>query len=175
MTTTQLAELLTENRTKHTVDRLVSEVLKTGLDWDQFIEIFLSTPLPSKWYLTWWLSHYAEVDPEPIESRQMLFWDALIENRHPSIERDFWKLLTRISLNDDLIGNAYNEAMRVIPSQKRAVAVRAYAMEVAFNVAKRYPELIHEVNLVFENLSLEEPASMQSRKRHYLKKLKRFT
>ena len=175
MTTTKLAEILTENRTKQTVNRLVTEVLKTDLDWDQFVETFQSTPLPSKWYLTWWLSHYAEADPEPIENRQMLFWEILIENTHPSIERDFWKLLTRISLNDDLIGKAYDEAMRTIPSQKRAVAVRAYAMEVAFNVAKRYPELIHEVNLIFENLSTEEPASMQSRKRHYLKKLKRFT
>ncbi len=175
MITTQLAQILTENRTKQTVDRLVNEVLKTGLDWDQFIEIFLSTPLPSKWYLTWWLSHYAEEDPEPIESRQALFWEVLIENMHPSIERDFWKLLTRISLNDDLIGKAYDEAMRTIPSQKRAVAVRAYAMEVAFNVAKRYPDLTHEVKLIFENLSPEEPASIQARKRNFLKKLKRLT
>lgn len=172
MITTQLAEILSENRTKHTVDRLVSDVLKTGLDWDRFIETFHGTPLPSKWYLTWWLGHYVEVDPTPIESRQALFWEALIENRHPSIERDFWKLLTRISLNDDLIGKAYDEALRTIPSQKRAVAVRAYAMEVAFKVADRYPELIHEVKLIFENLSPEEPASIQARKRNFLKKLK---
>lgn len=79
--------------------------------------------------------------------------------------------MTRIEIDKDLAGLAYERAIKAITSQKEEVAVRAYAMEVAANIALNWPELSAEVIMIFEDLTLEEPASIQVRKRKYLKKL----
>ena len=174
MITRELSLKITEKRTKKNLNQLIEKVLNEGLDWDQYFPTFISLNFPEKWHLTWWLGHYVKADPAPVESRQMLLWETLFPIEHQAINRDLWRILTHLDLNEELVGIVFDEAMKVIPSQKHPAAERAYAMEVVKNITLRIPELKHEVELVFQSLSLEEPASIRARKRMFLKKLQKL-
>jgi hypothetical protein len=173
LTCAELAHRLSEDRTKASVNKLINEVLEQGMDWENFRSVNNQTKLPAKWYMTWWLANYAEHDILGIESRQEEYWTMLLELDHEGMKRDLWKVLTKIKLNDDLAGVVFDQALKTIVSQKHAVAVRAYAMEVALNVALTYPELASEVIIIFESISPEEQASIRARKRMFLKKLRK--
>lgn len=173
MTCKELAQRLAEDRSKASVNKLINEVLTHGLDWENFWSVNTQTKLPAKWYMTWWLANYAEHDALSLESRQEEYWNKLLETEHEGMKRDLWKVLTKITLNDELAGLAFDKALQTIASQKHAVAVRAYAMEVALNVALNYPVLANEVMMILESLSPEEPPSIRARKRMFLKKLRK--
>lgn len=173
MTCKELAHRLSEDRSKASVNKLINEVLTQGLDWENFWNLNEETKLPTKWYMTWWLANYAEHDPIAIARQQDRLWTKLQDLDHEGMRRDLWKVLTKIKLHDELAGLAFDKALKTIASQKHAVAVRAYAMEVALNVALSYPELANEVIMILESLSPEEQASIKARKRMFLKKLRK--
>lgn len=175
MTAQDLANALTKNRTKSNVDFLVNEVFANPMNWDTWFEIYRQTSFPVSWYMTWWLSHYIEADQQMGNQYQRRIWDEFNAETQVSIKRDFWKILTRIEINEDLAGLAYERAIKVIAKQNEEVAVRAYAMEVATNISLNWPELAPEVVMILEDLRSDEPASIQVRKNKFLGEMKKLT
>jgi hypothetical protein len=56
-----------------------------------------------------------------------------------------------------------------------AIAVRAFAITVAFNISKQYPELIQELEIILNHLNLtEESAAIKARVKSTLKEIKKL-
>jgi len=169
-----LVESIKADRTKHNINLLIDEVLRTGLDWDDFFDVFHATEYPLKWHLSWWFGHYIKLHQSLGYHIQNRIWKELSIYKHPSIQRDLWRTFSYISLNDEMTGVLFDAALKKIPSQLYSVAERAYAMEVAMNVCKQIPELSFELILVLEGLEEEESIGIRARARNFLKPLKKM-
>jgi len=57
-----------------------------------------------------------------------------------------------------------------IQDPKQAIAVRAFAMTVAFNISKSHPELINELLLILQHILVnEQSAGVKSRAKQIIK------
>lgn len=62
-----------------------------------------------------------------------------------------------------------------ISNSAEAIAVRAFAMTVAFNISKNYPELLQELEATLQHLPIsEESAAIRARTKNTLKLIQKF-
>ena len=170
----EIAESLAQNRSKANVNRMVLEMAKHGYDFEEYISLVNKTPLPVKWYLTWNLSHYLQEYSHLGLVKQRLFWKFTQEIEHHGMLRDIWRAWSFLVVHEELEGEVFDRAMRVIPSQMYPVAIRIHAMKTAYNIAKNYPEIAEELLLVVEDLEHDDSSAIQARSRHIMKDLNKL-
>jgi hypothetical protein len=168
-----IADALTEERSKASVNRVIHVLEKEGLDFAQFFDFLSNTPFPLRWYMTWVLTHYIEQNPDIGNKNQQLIWKELKTNDNQSMLRDLWRSMTFIEIDEELAGDVYDAAVKTLMSAKNAIAVRAHAMYCAANIAKPYSELCHELILLLEEFKLEESAGLKARAQNLSKQLSR--
>lgn len=74
----------------------------------------------------------------------------LIENiglpcQHDAIYRSSFRILQFIDVPEHLQGTLFDLSLKFITNEKQAIAIRAFAMTTAYNIAKPYPELLIEL------------------------------
>jgi len=171
----EIVEALQQDRSKQAVARLVDRMAREHFNLEDYLALVKKSPSPLNWLMTWTLNHYYEAFPHLPSRQQKLIWTFLQETKHDGIKRDLWRILSCVSLDEDLAGEVFESSLRHIPSQHHPIAVRAHAMKTALNIAQSYPELGQELKLVFELLKDEDSAGIRARAKNYLKEIKKIT
>ncbi len=166
-----IAEALEQDRSKQAVARLVDRMAREHFDLEDYIAVVKDSTPPLNWLMTWTLNHYYDAFPHLPSRQQKLIWSMLGETNHDGIKRDLWRILSCVNLSEDLAGEVFELSLRMIPSQHHPIAVRAHAMKTALNIVHAYPELGHELKLVFELLKNDDSAGIRSRAKNYLKQI----
>jgi hypothetical protein len=168
-----IAKSLGADRSKANVKRIVLEMAKHGYDFEEYLQVVEQTKLPFKWYLTWNLSHYLQEYSHLGLVKQRLFWEFTKCLEHEGMLRDVWRSWSFLVVHEELEGDVFDKAVRIIPSQMHAVAVRAHAMKAAYNIAKNYREIAEELILVLEDLDHDESSGIRVRAKNILKDLRK--
>ena len=165
----EIAKELTENRSKQRVNKLVTRIEKEGIDFKEFFEEVDQQSHPTRWYMTWLLTHFVESNPEIGTEQQVLIWNLLKDCTNQSMLRDLWRCMSHIEVNDDISGEVYERAIKTFSSQKQAIAVRGHSLECACNIAKPYPELRDELTMLMRVLLNDESAGIRSKAKNWIK------
>jgi hypothetical protein len=173
--TADIADVLTDDRSKNTVNKLIEIVSKTGLDFNAFFQELENHPLPTKWYMTWFLTHYTEKNPSEAQPQQKLIWEYLKTCNNESMQRDLWRTISFIKIDDEIAGEVYEYALKTFTISTKPIAVRAHAMLCAANVAQPYDELKKELMIVLSDFNLERSAGLRARAKNLMKTLKNQT
>ena len=59
---------------------------------------------------------------------------------------------------------------KYVESSTEAVAIKAFALTVLGNLAKKYPEIIPEIKIIIEDQLAHQTAAFKSRAKKFLKK-----
>lgn len=169
----EISEALSKNRSKKAVSRLVERMAKEGANIGELLQHIDRVPLPLKWHLTWALNHYVEQYPVLNHRQQVQVWNMLCLTRHEGIMRDLWRILSFISIDDEISGAVYDKALLLIRNTSMPVAIRVYAMQAAFNIAHAFPELLAELSETLMPLKNEEAASIQATLKRILKEIEK--
>lgn len=119
----------------------------------------------------WVLTHCADLEPERIKP----FHELLIEHlKNKKIHSEVVRSIVRIFQTQEIPENQQafmlDKCYDYIKNPSEAIAVRAFAMTVAFNIAKSYPELLNELSVVLNHLNIsEESSGIINRAKHTLK------
>jgi len=167
-----IAQSLGEDRSKKNVDRLVLRMAKEGFSFADLFETIEHTPLPVKWYLTWTLTHYVEAYPHLSPEDQALIWKGLQSTDHKGMLRDYWRTLTFINVDEEIAGAVYDKALLTASSPVQAIANRVHAMQVAYNIAQGYAELLEELLATLSKLPEDAEAGFMSRRGKIIKSIK---
>lgn len=158
-----IAGSLAGDRSSRNMLRLAEQMQHSGVNLREYLEETGRQPLPVRWYLTWTLSHYVEQTREAGAAEQHLLWEFLLSCRHEGMQRDLWRCLSFIDIVEELSGAVYSHAIRITGSAKHPVAVRAHAMLTAYHIARGYPELLNELDMVLTPLKEGEAMSVRAR------------
>lgn len=74
---------------------------------------------------------------------------------------------------EEVEGFLFDYCINAITNLKRPLAIRAFSIPLAFKIGKKHPDLLLELKEVLTLLSDEDGASVQVRKRDYLKKIQK--
>jgi len=168
---TEIAKSLKADRSKANVNRIVLEMAKHGYDPEGYLDKIENTELPVKWYLMWNLGHYIQEYSHLGLLKQRLFWEFSKSIDHQGMSRDIWRSWSFLVVHEELEGDVFDKAVRIIPSQMYPVAVRVHAMKTAHNIAKNYHEIAEELMMILEDLDHDESSGIRARSKNILKDL----
>lgn len=90
---------------------------------------------------------------------------------NPSIRRHYLRILTHYDLSNKVSGVFIDLCFRWLHEEKVKTAVKAHAMQLLYNLTKKYPELIPELKASLKKLPANSSAGVQNRANKLLLKL----
>lgn len=119
----------------------------------------------------WVLTHCSDIEPERIKIFHIKLINHLKnKNLHSGVIRSVLKIFQEQPVPKKLESFMLDKCFEYIKNPTEAIAVRAFAMTVIFNISKPYPELLNELSIVLQHLNIaDESAAVINRAKHTLK------
>ncbi len=168
-----IAESLALDRSKRNIARWARLMARRGVDFDAFFDELQERKRPTRWQMTWLLSHYVERNRRDGARAEHRIWQSLTDCNDPGMRRELWRALSFIDVDEDLAGDVFDRAISVIRSPAEPIAVRAHAMFAARNVARPHAPLRRELRLVLEAALAEDSPAIRARSRNVLEELRK--
>ena len=169
----ELADSLASDRTTPNVARWAGLVAREGIDFEGFFDEMRRRKLPVKWYMTWMLSRSVERNRPDGARAQRLIWQMLADCENASMQRELWRALSFVEIDDDIAGEVFDAAIEIAASPRQPIAVRVHAISTARNIALPYAELRRELRLTLEATGREESPGIRARSRNVLRELRK--
>ena len=123
----------------------------------------------------WVLGHCSDIDYDRIKPFQIeLIQNLTHKDLHNGVIRNTLRLFQKHSIPNKYESFMLDKCYEYIKNPTEAIAVRAFAITVVYNISKIYSELLNELNVVLTHMSNhEEPPGIQSRIKNTIKKIKK--
>ena len=118
---------------------------------------------PYHWRVAWLLTHIADIKPELLIPFQTQMMDILDRPMHNGVHRSVAKILSEQDISEDNEGPLYDKCISMVNNGNVHVAIRVHCMEVAWNIGKKYPDILPELKLIIENHLPGEKPGFKSR------------
>jgi hypothetical protein len=95
-----------------------------------------------------------------------------MNNLHVAVKRNTVRILQFVEIPEDQQVALFDHCINYLADAKEPIAVKAFSMQILYNICKEHPQLKTEVIPLLEDvLERNESAGIQSRGRKILKKL----
>lgn len=123
---------------------------------------------------SWALTKVCDTNPSLFSNYLPVIVRKLLASRNESAKRSFLKILTltgTASLSETDRGQLAELCFSLLRTKDSAIAVKAYSMDVLYEISQDYPEMIHELASVLSLIPDDGSAGIKSKSRSLLKKL----
>lgn len=167
-----LREAILKEHSKRQCAKIVKWVGSDQERFDVLFKLFLNDEYRVVQRAAWPVSYCVEDHPEFIKKH----YSKLLRNLnkkgiHEAVKRNTVRLLQYVEIPEKFHGQVMDICFNFINSSSEAVAVKAFSLTVLQNLAKQYPEIINEMNLVIEERWDHETAAFKARAKNILKEI----
>lgn len=123
---------------------------------------------------SWALTKVCDSDPSLFNAYLPVIVRKLLASNNESAKRSFLKILTltgTTSLNETDRGLLTELCFSLLRTKESAIAVKAYSMDVLYEISHDYPDIIHELAAALSMVPDDGSAGIKSKSRSLLKKL----
>lgn len=147
-------------------------VLQDDLLFLRVYKLISSSNPKVAWHAAWVIDHASEANPLLLEPYIIELIEKLPYLNSSSLKRHFTRMLIRHEIPEEKLGKMIDVLLNLIkPSE--AIAVKANAIQLLYQISLREPEIKGELIDVLENMLEEEPSpGMQSKGKKILKALR---
>lgn len=137
---------------RHSKNQTMMIVNYIGDDGERFAELigyFLGDNYRLSQRAAWVVGYCAQYQPQLVAPYLETMIDLLErKDMHVAVRRNVVRFLQFIEIPDDLKGKAYDHCLNLLGDPNEPIAVRCFAMGVAFNIAKNESDLLGELKLL---------------------------
>ncbi len=164
-----LREEILKEHSKAQCSKIVRWVAASQQRFDELFSLFLHDEYRVVQRAAWPVSYCVIAHPEFIK----LHWSSLIKNLrkpglHNAVKRNSIRLLQDISIPKKYQGQIMDICFTYLQSPTEAVAVKAFSLSVLGNLAKQYPDIIPEIQLIIEEQLPNQTAAFKARARKFV-------
>jgi hypothetical protein len=165
-----LREEILKEHSKAQCTAIVNWVGASQHRFDALFKLFLNDEYRVVQRAAWPVSYCVIAHPQFIKKH----WADLVKNLqqpnlHNAVKRNSIRLLQDIPIPEKYQGSIMDICFNYLQSPTEAVAVKAFSLTVLNNLAKQYPEIIPEVQLILEDQAQCLTAALKVRAREFLK------
>ena len=97
----------------------------------------------------------------------------VFETKNESVRRNFLRILTRHyhCLREEKTGMLIDACFNWLTSEKTAIGIKAYCIEILYGISQQYPELKNELAAILQSQFPYLSAGLKVRAKKYLKKI----
>jgi 8-oxo-dGTP diphosphatase len=170
----ELQQMINGTMTSKEVDWVASSAVENTAIFGKLLEYSYSEDNRLAFRSSWTLSKVCDKNPELIYPHLAAIVEALDRIDNESTQRSFLRIISfsdmrRISNKHH--GILANHCFNALRSGFSAIAIKAYSMEILYNLAVIYPELVNEISTTINLLQEEGSAGIVAKGRMVLKRL----
>ncbi len=156
--------------------RLNADILVDKIEEDTDVfeivwQIMLEDTYPISMRASWVICHFAKRHPYYLEPRLDEMIDILPGIKTESVWRNLLNIISILPIPEKHCGHLFDLCYGLLESPGTAIATRAYAMTVLYNISNLEPELKPELVSLFESHKDSESAGVHARANILLQKL----
>lgn len=161
---------LTEDIRDFKAPLLAQEILNNCLEKDLLLLCLEKDHLLSSRAM-WVLGHCSDIDYDRIKPfHEQLIDNLKQENLHNGVIRNTLGLFQQYNVPATHEAFMLDKCYGYIKNPSEAIAVRTFSVSVVYNISKPYPELVQELSIVLNHLSLsDEGPAIRARVKNTLK------
>lgn len=163
-------ELLKEHSVTQAI-RISEWALQDKKHMKELMTIFFSKEPRIAQRAAWAASKAYEIKPKWFSVYIPTLIHVLSEETHGGVRRNSLRMLQSMDVPEEYHGELVDTTFRILSDPKEDIAVKAFAMTVAFNHLHYYPELKQEFKLIIEDQLPYASAAIKSRAAKILVKL----
>lgn len=167
-------ELLREHSKAQTL-KIVHYINNDQQKFDELMYLFMNDVYRVTQRAAWVVSHCAEFHPSLVEKHLRPMLENLQNPVHVAVKRNTVRVLQDIELPEELLGLAATICLDFLADPQEAIAVKAFSMQVVYNICLKEPDLAGELKLILEDLLPHASSGVKNRATKILKKLQKLS
>ena len=147
------AALLKEHSKKQST--MIADYIGGNQDrFDELMHLFFNEEYRITQRAAWVLSHCADKYLFLVQAHLPKMTEYMVkEGVHVSIRRNIVRTLAKIDIPEDLMGLVADACFGFLGNAKETVAVKAFSMEILYQMCQKEPDLAHElIPLIEDNM-----------------------
>jgi len=116
-------------------------------DFKEAIQLAVSDKPPYSWRAAWLLWSCMEKNDDRVQGSVKTMID-ILPTRKENVQRELFKILYHMELNEEDEGRIFNCCLDVWERIHKQPSVRLNAFQLIIKIARKYPELSHEIVLL---------------------------
>lgn len=137
----------------------------------ELVELVFSSKATLSMRASWTITFITEKHPHLLKPYLKRIVKHLEKFEHSGTRRNLLNCFCEVGIPSSLEGKLYDICYRLLLSRDEPVAVKAYSMQVLFNIAQKEPDLKSELRLILEDFTDHESAAVKSRSRKLMARL----
>jgi len=166
-----IREFLEIGTSRLNADILVDKIEEDPDVFEEVWEIMLEDTYPLSMRASWVICHFAKKHPYYLEPHLSEIIANLPAISTESVWRNMLNIISMLPIPEKHRGYLFDLCYGLVESPGTAIAVRAYAMTILYNISNKEPELKPELIILFESQMENESAGIYARSKILLKKL----
>jgi hypothetical protein len=166
-----LKDVLLEDHSLVNVVKIRDWVLQSKANLKKLMAMFLGSDKKCAQRASWVASKVHEIRPEWLDTYQNDLITSLEKPIHGSIRRNSLRMMQSMHIAEANQGKLLEIVFERLMDAKEELAVKAFAMTVAYNLALPYPELQQELKIIIQDQLPFATPSFKSRAHKILKKI----
>ena len=164
------AALLSEH-SKFQITKITKYIGKDSKRFEELFTLFLYGENRIVQRASWAINYCVENHPGLIQSYYPNICKILKGNPSDTVKRNIVRMLQYVEIPEEWQGHFYDICFTYVSTIKEPVAVRAFSMQVLYNIAKNIPELKSELIELLSDTSDSDKPGIRSRSKNILAKL----
>lgn len=160
---------LTKEHSRANTDLIAKAIGNNPAEFKKIIDILFKEKAPIPQRASWLLQVIPRKHPELIKPYIRLFIDTVQSFKVDGVKRGMLFSLTFQKIPEKLQAKALDLCFELMLSPDETVAVKVYAMEVAFNICRQHQELQNELKAVIEDQLPKNTIAFTARAKKVLK------
>jgi len=156
---------------KHAIT-ITEYAILTNENFKELIDCFLSDNVRVAQRAAWSVSWAAQKQPELVHPYAGVLISQLKRTDvHNAVIRNSLRILEDLDIPEEFHGEVMDACFQFLQKRDTAIAIKAFALTVLFNLSKIYPDIKNELRVIIEENMDYETAAYKSRGRKILAKL----
>ena len=156
---------------KHAIT-ITEYAILTNENFKELIDCFLSDNVRVAQRAAWSVSWAAQKRPELVQPYAGVLISQLKRTDvHNAVIRNSLRILEDLDIPEEFHGEVMDACFQFLQKRDTAIAIKAFALTVLFNLSKIYPDIKNELRVIIEENMDYETAAYKSRGRKILAKL----
>jgi len=156
---------------KHAIT-ITEHAILTNENFKELIDCFLSDNVRVAQRAAWSVSWAAQKQPELVHPYAGVLISQLKRTDvHNAVIRNSLRILEDLDIPEEFHGEVMDACFQFLQKRDTAIAIKAFALTVLFNLSKIYPDIKNELRVIIEENMDYETAAYKSRGRKILAKL----
>ena len=155
-------------------DRMIAELNSDPKLVEEYIKFSL-TNHKFAWRATWLLSHYSKNNTETLQKYVDIFIHTTKTIKKDGHIRETLKIIYNLKLNEKQTSDIFDICMNLLEDNRKQPSVRMIAFNFLMRVAKDYPELSSEIEIIIENIKDYLSPGIKNSMTQRINKIKQIT